>query len=45
VVIFGIAFGSVVTLMVLPGLMRILLKPPPMPDPVPQGLDSVEGPA
>jgi cobalt-zinc-cadmium resistance protein CzcA len=43
VVIFGIAFGSVVTLMVLPGLLRILLQPPPVPQPPNQGLDSVEG--
>jgi cobalt-zinc-cadmium resistance protein CzcA len=43
VVIFGIAFGSVVTLMVLPGLLRILLKPTPAPQPPNQGLDSVEG--
>jgi cobalt-zinc-cadmium resistance protein CzcA len=42
VVIFGIAFGSVVTLLVLPGLLRILLKPAV---PAQQGLDSIEGQA
>nr|MCU0656684.1 CusA/CzcA family heavy metal efflux RND transporter [Polyangiaceae bacterium] len=42
VVIFGIAFGSIVTLLVLPGLLRILLKPAV---PAQQGLDSIEGQA
>lgn len=44
VVIFGIAFGSVVTLVVLPGLLRILLKPATSTPPMQQALDSVEGP-
>ncbi|MDW8249725.1 MAG: efflux RND transporter permease subunit [Myxococcales bacterium] len=39
VVIFGITFGSIVILMVLPGLLWLLLRPQFRH----QGLDSVEG--